>query len=127
MRRLSHLVVLAAFLFSCGGHWYVLQGIAWVNMIRDYSQFVPVAEAVRMTLSGQYPCSLCKAIAEKKQAENEKACALEKYDKKFFPPDAGVITCAAEGEDQEHAVGSARFPSRPEAPPVPPPRRGLNA
>ena len=53
MRRLTHLIVLAAFIFSCGGHWYLLQGIAWIKMIRDYSQFVPVNEAVSMTLSGK--------------------------------------------------------------------------
>ena len=67
MRRLTHLVVLVAFIFSCGGQWVVLQGLAWANMVREYSEVVPLQQAVKMTLSGEYPCPLCKAIAEKKQ------------------------------------------------------------
>src|SRR5476649_2915270 len=86
MRRLTHLFVLAAFIFSCGGQWYALQCVAWVKMIHDYSQMVPFTEAVSMTFSGKYPCAICQAIAEKKQSENNKVCSIEKYEKKFFPP-----------------------------------------
>jgi hypothetical protein len=123
MRRAIQIIVLAAFVFSCGGHWYVLQAVAWVNMIRDYSHFVPLGEAVRMTFSGKYPCAICKAIAEKKQSENDRLGALAKYDK-FFPPLAlmlAILVCAP-----------VRFPrfswfwsSRSDAPPTPPPRLAL--
>ena len=65
MRRLTLLVVLVAFIFSCGGQWPVLQCIAWVNMVREYSEIVPLAKAVEMTFSGQNPCAICKAIAGK--------------------------------------------------------------
>ena len=71
MKRLTHLIVLAAFIFSCGGHWYLLQGIAWVKMVQDYAQFVPVAEAVSMTLSGKYPCAICQAIAGKEAGREQ--------------------------------------------------------
>ena len=84
MRRLTLVVVLVAFVFSCGGQWPVLQCIAWVNMIREYSEMVPLAEAVQMTLSGQYPCALCKAIAEKKQSGDTKTAALVKHEKKML-------------------------------------------
>ncbi len=57
MRRLTHFIVLAAFVFSLGGHWYLLQGLAWVNMVREYSQMVPLTQAVEMTLSGNRPKS----------------------------------------------------------------------
>ena len=72
MRRLTHIIVLAAFIFSCGGQWYALQCVAWVKMIHDYSQMVPFTEAIGMTFSGQYPCAICKAIADNKQVENDK-------------------------------------------------------
>jgi hypothetical protein len=124
MRRLTHIIVLAAFVFSCGGQWYVLQGIAWVNMIREYSQMVPLIQAVQMTLSGQYPCALCKAIAEKKQSENEKICSLEKYDKKFFPPVAVVLTLPVVASFQ-YIGHSSSLQFRAETPPTPPPRRAL--
>jgi hypothetical protein len=121
MRRLTHLIVLGAFIFSCGGHWYVLQGIAWINMIHQYSQFVPLSEAVSMTLSGKYPCRICQAIAEKKQSENNQLLPLDKYEKKFFPP----VVMAAAGPSVaalEYPTISERLSTRSEAPPTPPPR-----
>ena len=125
MRRLTHLVVLAAFVFSCGGQWYALQGVAWVKMLHDYSQVVPFPEAVSMTFSGQYPCEICKAIAEKKNSEQQKSFVLEKYDKKFFPPLAVAIAPPAENSVQ-YANRATFFSSRTETPPTPPPRSVLS-
>ena len=85
MRRLTHLLVLGAFVLSCGGNWAVLQCVAWVSMIHEYSEMVPLTEAVGMTLSGKYPCAICKAIAEKKQSDNVKALTFEKFEKQFAP------------------------------------------
>ncbi len=55
MRRLAYIIVLGAFFFSSGGHWYLLQRIAWINMIRSYAEVVPLSEAVRMTFSDEHP------------------------------------------------------------------------
>ena len=121
MRRLTQLLVLAAFMFSCGGHWCVLQGVAWIGMIHQYSQVVPLAEAVRMTFSGKYPCALCKAIAEKKESERLRLCAMEKYEKKFFPlvsvPETGLVVAPIQYPDF-----LISFQIRTEPPPTPPPR-----
>ncbi len=125
MRRLTHFIVLAAFVFSLGGHWYVLQGIAWVNMVRDYSQIVPFTQAVSMTLSGQYPCPICKAIAEKKNSEQEKMLALDKYEKKFCPPIA-VALPAPPVADFAYATVTPSFRPWSEPPPTPPPRPVLS-
>ncbi len=124
MRRLTHIIVLAAFVFSCGGQWYVLQSIAWIKMIHDYSQMVPFTEAVAMTFSGQYPCAICKAIAEKQKSENDKLCSLEKYDKKFFPP----VTIALDRPEVvpvAYRISLNSLRSRSETPPTPPPRPAL--
>lgn len=122
MRRLTLLVVLVAFVFSCGGQWYVLQGIAWANMIRDYSVSVPFAQAVKMTLSGQYPCAICKVIAEKKNQENDKLATMEKQEKKILS--SSLIFAAP---FPRHIIPD--FPARDESlrtwsepPPLPPPR-----
>jgi hypothetical protein len=122
MRRLMLCVVLIAFSFSCGGQWYALQCVAWVNMIREYSQVVPLTQAVQMTFSGQYPCALCKAIAEKKQSESPKTVILCKYVK--------IILCAALAATSRWTVGSRQtfavrrqfLRTRAETPPTPPPR-----
>jgi hypothetical protein len=125
MRRLTHAIVLAAFVFSCGGQWYALQAVAWIKMIHDYSQMVPFTKAVSMTFSGQYPCAICKAIAEKKSSEQQKALTLEKYEKKFMPPLALTLVPPSVApiffNDSE-----SRLQSRSESPPTPPPRPALS-
>ena len=125
MRRLTHLVVLAAFIFSCGGQWYALQGVAWIKMLHDYAQVVPFTEAVSMTFSGQYPCEICKAIAEKKQSENDKICSVEKIEKKFFPPVAVALT-RLDAVSFQYADHPSFLQVRTEPPPTPPPRLALS-
>jgi hypothetical protein len=121
MRRLTHAIILAAFVFSCGGQWYVLQGIAWINMIRDYSQMVPLARAVSMTFSGQYPCPICKAIAEKKNSEQQKAFTFEKHEKNFPLPGIVAIAPPAAAEFS-YPLWRCALTVRSDTPPAPPPR-----
>jgi hypothetical protein len=122
MRRLTLLVVLVAFIFSCGGQWYVLQGIAWANMIREYSQMVPLSQAVEMTLSGHYPCPLCQIIAERKNAEHDKIATIEKQEKKILSIALVVKAPFSPGADQIFLVGDEFLRTRSEPPPLPPPR-----
>jgi hypothetical protein len=124
MRRLTHFIVLAAFVFSCGGQWYALQCVAWVKMLHDYSQMVPFTEAVSMTFSGQYPCAICKAIADKNQAENDKIVSFQKYDKKYFPPVA-VAPPRPDAVAFQYASSLNSLQARSEPPPTPPPRLAL--
>lgn len=125
MRRLTCVIILAAFVFSSGGNWAVLQGLAWANMIREYAQMVPLKEAVRMTLSGEYPCAICKAIAEKKNSEQQKVVTLQKYEKLFPLPVAG-LALALKISPLEYPAFAADAVSRPETPPTPPPRFALS-
>ncbi len=122
MRRLTHCIVFAAFAFSCGGQWYALQCVAWVNMLRDYAQMVPFPKAVEMTFSGEYPCPICKAIAEKKQTENEKALAIGKEKQKFLAVDAAPVRPVLPETAAEYAPLRQYLIARTEAPPNPPPR-----
>ena len=122
MRRLTLVVVLVAFVFSCGGQWPVLQCIAWVNMIREYSEMVPLAEAVQMTLSGQYPCALCKAIAEKKQSGDTKTAALVKHEKKMLSHPLVAAGGRTTVSPQFFEVAEQFLNTRSEPPPTPPPR-----
>jgi hypothetical protein len=121
MRRLTHLVVLLAFVFSCGGQWAAIQCLAWANMVREYSQVVPLTEAVKMTFSGDYPCSICKALAEKRSTDQQKALALEKYDKKFVSL-AALSVAPPSSAVRRYPVFLTVLFSRLDTPPVPPPR-----
>jgi hypothetical protein len=91
-------------------------------MVREYSEMVPLPEAVQMTFSGQYPCALCKAIAEKKRSEDAKTTVLVKHGKKMLS--VGLVV-----EDRRTTVSLESFEvpeqflsTRSESPPTPPPR-----
>lgn len=45
-----------------GGHWGMLQVVAWTNMLITYSRDNSFAEAVEMTFGGEYRCAICKQI-----------------------------------------------------------------
>ena len=123
MRRMIHLVVLVAFVFSCGGHWAAFQVIAWANMIREYSAEVPTTQAIEMTFSGKYPCAMCKAIAEKKSSEQQKALAFDKYDKKFIAAATSAIATRQTIVSNAYPEFRVSLDFRTEAPLLPPPRR----
>jgi hypothetical protein len=122
MRRCAILLVLVAFIFSSGGEWAVLQCVAWAGMIREYSEMVPLPQAVKMTFSGEYPCALCKVIAEKKQSENSKMAVLVKHEK--------LISTSAFSYRPRLATIARPFyfereiflQTRSDVPPTPPPR-----
>ena len=54
-------------LHLCGGHWGVMQLVAWSNMIIDYSSRDGIVEGAKKTFDGEHPCCMCKAIAEGKK------------------------------------------------------------
>ena len=122
MRRVTLFVVLVAFTFSCGGQWYVLQGIAWTNMIREFAETVPLTQAVQMTFSGQYPCDLCKVIAEKKQSDNLKIATMQKQVKKRVSTELALALPSASVSSQAFLIRPDFFQTRSETPPTPPPR-----
>jgi hypothetical protein len=111
----------AAFLSFAGGHWALLQTIAWGQMLRDYSKNMPIAEAIERTFSGAYPCTMCKKIAEEQQKE-EKAPATVKLDKKaeIFLLWARDLLRKPESKDFSYLPSGETAPAeRSEAPPVP--------
>ena len=57
-----------------------LQIFAWANMLQDYSGDRSLSEAADMTFSGQYPCKMCKAIAEAKIEESKQQSPLRTPD-----------------------------------------------
>jgi hypothetical protein len=71
LATLGRIVSVAALLSICGGHWVVLQSVAWGGMVIKYSQDVPLAEAVAKTFDGAHPCSLCHMVSKGKAAEKK--------------------------------------------------------
>lgn len=59
-----------------GGHWFAMQGIAWVTMIVDQSQETSLVEAVTKTFDGQHPCALCEVVASGQEKERDQQSTL---------------------------------------------------
>lgn len=123
--RLLHLgsvLVLAALLQICGGHWLVLQTVAWGEMIVDYTRDASLLDAVGKTFDGEHPCALCQTIDQGKKSERHVPAELAKVK----PVCVLLITSALVrrvGIPWELALprfdGELRF----EQPAVPPPQR----
>ena len=112
-----------AFCSFTGGHWVVLQTVAWTQMLRDYSKSAPIAEAIEMTFSGDYPCTMCIKIGEGQQKE-EKAPAIVKLDKKMeiLLPSVRDLPGRPEGMDFSYPpLAEMTLAGRSESPPAPVP------
>lgn len=67
---------------SIGAQWPLLQSVAWVKMIVDYSAAEGLSAAVGKTFSGANPCKICKFVSESQQAQEkeEKDLGIKKLD-----------------------------------------------
>ncbi len=118
----NYLLILALFA-ATGGHWAVLQTIAWGGMLAENLQTDDWRAAVEKTFDGKHPCQLCHEISAGKKAE--KKTPLLKTDKPFdlicerqafhfFAPTTFEFAGETSWNYREH-----RAP-----PPAPPPRIG---
>jgi hypothetical protein len=69
--RIAHAGVVLALCLSIGAHWVVLQSVAWGTMVVQYSQHVPLSQAVAQTFDGDHPCNLCKRISAAQHSEKK--------------------------------------------------------
>jgi hypothetical protein len=56
---------------TLGLHWTVLQSVAWMGMLVNYSAEGSFSEAVVKTFDGNHPCQLCVVVDEGKKSERE--------------------------------------------------------
>ena len=61
--RIMTMAMALALFVAIGGPLAVLQGIAWVNMVHDFSKTGSLTQAVEKTFDGKHPCLLCKKIS----------------------------------------------------------------
>jgi hypothetical protein len=120
--RLPKLALVAALACSLGLHWGLLQSVAWVSMVVNYSQDAPFEQAVAKTFDGKHPCPLCKQIAQGKRSE--KKSEFPPAGKKFefsYSAAAFVFTAPSDYSEMRSPEDSATVLAR--TPPVPPPRQ----
>lgn len=71
MNRVARHVTALMLALSLGLHWTVLQSVAWVTMLVNYSAETTFTDAVAKTFDGHHPCKLCIAVAEGKKTERQ--------------------------------------------------------
>ena len=120
-RKASRLIVIFALLASIGGHWALLQSVAWTRMIIERTHADSFATAVQTTLDGAHPCDLCKRITEGKQHEQQPEKSLVKV-KMDMLCERRIIAIAPPSEPLIFQSGPTEGTPRAERPPVPPPR-----
>ena len=119
--KFAQFLIVASLIVTIGGHWAVLQTIAWAGMAISYSKNAPLTDALVKTFDGKHPCQLCKAVKAGKQAERKEATLKVETKLDFWLAraasllDAPMPFVVLPGE-------SDSVQPRAEPPPTPPPR-----
>jgi hypothetical protein len=106
---------------AIGGHWPLLQSIAWVNMIVSYSQRDGFATAVQKTFNGKNPCRICHFVREAKEAEQKQPIVVAVAKVEFFLIEQEMFFLAAPAPSVTEFNAPA-FLSRAGVPLLPPPK-----
>jgi hypothetical protein len=114
-------VIVAALACSIGLHWGLLQSVAWVGMVVNYSRSGTLGEALTRTFDGKHPCALCKTIAKGKQTEKKSEFST-KGKKVEFSHSAMVFVFGMPMHFWTASGLEADADSLNRAPPFPPPR-----
>ena len=117
--RLHKWLVVLALVLSIGGHWAILQSVAWVGMAVTYSKDSSLSQALEKTFDGHHLCKLCKIVRAGKKAEhcNDLKMDLKKLDLIAAVPQFFIF----QSPSIVPQSGLAVLPQRTQAPLLPPP------
>jgi hypothetical protein len=118
--RLGHGLLIVALLAATGGHWALLQTVAWTNMLADNLQTASLSEALTRTFDGKHPCAMCKGISAAKKSE-KKAEFPTLGTKLEFVSERPAFVFSAPADFHLLTALPAALTSWTEAPPTPPP------
>jgi hypothetical protein len=123
--RIGRLLAALALCVALGGHWFVLQAVAWAGMLVTYAQVSGVAAAVEQTFDGEHPCSLCTQIEQGRKQEKQHGKESPRQslagELKFVLP-VRVTVAAPAWQPVAWNTGAIRAEQRNSAPPTLPPR-----
>jgi hypothetical protein len=121
LKRLSKIALVLSLVCVVGGHWALLQSLAWVGMTINFSRTDRLDVAIGKTFNGQHPCNLCHFVAEGKKSERTKE--IVKAETKL---DLISWLCFSLPTPTQHSIELTAFLVsgclRLDAPPSPPPR-----
>ena len=73
---LQRSLLLITALYLAGGHWGVLQVVAWSKMLAEYSAANGLAQGLEDTFDGEHGCPLCHMIEEGQKKEQKETPSL---------------------------------------------------
>ena len=113
--------MIAALIMVVGGHWAVLQTVAWTTMLASNLRTDSLETAVTKTFDGQHPCKLCKVISAAKKAEKKSEAPAIGKKLEFVSARSALVF----SPPQDFWLQAELAPSSTtltHAPPLPPPR-----
>jgi hypothetical protein len=117
--RIGKILLVCALVISIGGHWAVLQSVAWMGMAVSYAKSGSVSEALAKTFDGKHSCKLCQLVKEGKQSESKQEAQLNV--KKFDALGSLQTTFYFPAASRPFYSSSETARLRTESPPTPPP------
>jgi len=121
IQRIGNLLLILALLAATGGHWALLQSVAWTSMLAEHMQSESFSAAMEQTFDGKHPCPLCCAIAAAKKSDKKTEFPLS-VQKIEFPPLAPGLVLLAPTAFQLLTAHDTFADSPSLTPPTPPPR-----
>ena len=114
-------LLIVAMFAACGGHWLVLQSVAWGSMLVDYSRAGGLVVAVEKTFDGRHPCGLCHEIQKGQGSEQKQDAQVAVEKLTLFHESVPALLVRVDRRSPPFAAD--RFAeARLAEPPVPPPR-----
>ncbi len=123
VRKLRHWLLIALCTLALGGHWALLQTVAWTNMLATNLRTCPLGEALTQTFDGKHPCAICKVIKDERGKERQESQSapnrIVKLDL-YLTAENLILSSPATDDDQPcFAIFTSSFRTKP---PTPPPR-----
>ncbi len=121
VKKFGHVLLILALLGATGGHWAVLQTIAWADMLATNLQTESVGAAITKTFDGAHPCKMCKQISAGKKEEKKTDLTLQIKKLEFVSLRPAWLILAPQ-DFQLLPESAFHFESILQRPSVPPPR-----
>ena len=119
-KKAVRLSIILLLFWATGGQTLLMQTIAWVNMVRNYSNSDTVCHALSKTFDGNHPCKLCLLIQKQKSEENKNRKTVSKEEKSdlFLVVFADLrVTFNRIGKAGFVTIGFQNWQQRPLSPP----------
>jgi hypothetical protein len=118
---MGHGLLIVALFAATGGHWALLQTVAWSNMLASNLRTDSFSEAVSKTFDGRHPCKMCQAISAGKQSEKKTDLPLQ-IKKLEFVAERSTFLFSAPQNVRLLSMCLLEFAGLTHRPSVPPPR-----